>query len=89
MEDTFSEKEKYILNLQKWSHEYKKEYSKLYYRIYLSNKETSQNDIKLYEKMRNLPAPDRGAYNKINNNEILSHNTGLKVEKKKVNITFD
>ena len=87
--ENFNEKEKYILNLQKWCPEYKKEYQKLYYRIYLSNNNPSQRDLDLYAKLRNKPSGEKGSYNKINNNIILHHNTGLKIEKKKINITFD
>jgi len=94
MDDTFAEKEKYILSLQKWCPEYKKEYQKLYYRIYLSTNKNkdSELDIKLYQKMRGKPPLNRkisaGSYSKINNN-VLQHNTGLKIEKKNINITFD
>jgi|DEB0MinimDraft_10_1074344.scaffolds.fasta_scaffold282102_1 hypothetical protein len=83
-------KEEWIKRMPKWSRQYRREYAKLYYRIYLKKIYTSQ-DLDLYNKMGKKNPQTRPNPNDTSKPKKLYTPNNLisfKVEKKKVKIDF-
>ncbi len=81
MDDTqyfYTDKGKDIFSLTKWCNEYRREYSKLYYKIRIKE-QYSDKELEIFNKM----------CKKYKKRESYTKKEGLSVIKKSVSITFD
>jgi len=81
----------WIARMPKWSRQYRREYSKLYYRIHIKKNYTLQ-DIELYMSMgKKNPQVRTTPYDTSKPKKLYKPNNLLnfKIENKKVKISFD
>lgn len=84
------EKQNWIARMPKWSRQYRREYSKLYYRIYIKKRYTEQ-DLQLYTLMgKKNPQKRVIPYDTSKPKKLYTANNlvSFKVENKKVKIDF-